>query len=195
MIIGICGLIGSGKDTVANILVEYHNFQKFRFADKMKKAVSILFDWPMDLLNGDTTESREWRNKPDEFWSNVKGEKITPRKVLQLFGTECMQGGFHKNFWVELVRKQLPKNYNVVIADVRFPNEIKMVRELNGQLWQVRRGKLPDWFVGAQNGYIPKDVHSSETQWIMPDNKFDEIIHNNDTIENLHKKVSNLLSK
>ena len=36
MIIGICGLIGSGKGTVADILVEYHGFQKISFADKLK---------------------------------------------------------------------------------------------------------------------------------------------------------------
>ena len=40
MIIGICGLIGSGKDTIADYLVEQHNFQKMSFADKLKDAVA-----------------------------------------------------------------------------------------------------------------------------------------------------------
>ena len=45
MIIGICGLIGSGKGTVADVLVEEHKFEKISFADKLKDAVSVLFDW------------------------------------------------------------------------------------------------------------------------------------------------------
>ena len=66
-IIGIAGLIGSGKDTVANHLINEHNFQRIKFADKLKDGVSAIFDWPRDLLEGDTDESREWRETPDEF--------------------------------------------------------------------------------------------------------------------------------
>ena len=58
MIIGICGLIGSGKGTVADVLVEEHKFEKISFADKLKDSVSILFDWPRDMLEGETPDSR-----------------------------------------------------------------------------------------------------------------------------------------
>ena len=56
-IIGIAGLIGSGKDTVANHLINEHNFQRIKFADKLKDGVAAIFDWPRDLLEGDTDES------------------------------------------------------------------------------------------------------------------------------------------
>ena len=69
MIVGVCGLIGSGKGTVADILVEEYDFKKISFADSLKDAVAVLFKWPRHLLEGDTEESRFWREQPDEFWS------------------------------------------------------------------------------------------------------------------------------
>ena len=68
MIIGICGLIGSGKDTIADYLVEKHNFTKMSFADKLKDAVSQMFEWDRELLDGKTAASRKWREEPDAYW-------------------------------------------------------------------------------------------------------------------------------
>ena len=86
MIIGICGLIGSGKGSVADILVENHNFKKLSFADKLKDGVSAVFGWDRDMLEGDTDRSRIWREKADEFWTSETGDTVSPRLVLQLFG-------------------------------------------------------------------------------------------------------------
>ena len=54
MIIGICGLIGSGKDTIADYLVTNYNFKKLSFADKLKDSVATMFDWDRELLDGKT---------------------------------------------------------------------------------------------------------------------------------------------
>ena len=94
MIIGICGLIGSGKDTIADHLVKDHNFVKISFADKLKDTVATLFEWDRDLLDGKTEQSRLWREQEDHFWSKELKKKVTPRYVLQVFGTECMRDGF-----------------------------------------------------------------------------------------------------
>ena len=59
MIIGICGLIGCGKGTVGDILVENHGFTKLSFADKLKDGVATVFNWDRQMLEGDTVESRE----------------------------------------------------------------------------------------------------------------------------------------
>ena len=107
MIIGICGLIGSGKGSVADILVEEHNFKKISFADKLKDGVASVFDWDRQMLEGDTDDSRKWREEKDNFWSKETGETITPRLVLQLFGTDCMRSGFFDGIWVSLVKKHL----------------------------------------------------------------------------------------
>ena len=45
VIIGVCGLIGSGKDTIADYLISEHNFQKISFADKLKASVGVMFGW------------------------------------------------------------------------------------------------------------------------------------------------------
>ena len=46
MIIGLCGAQGSGKDTVANILIAEYGFIKLTFASTLKDVVAILFSWP-----------------------------------------------------------------------------------------------------------------------------------------------------
>ena len=192
MIIGICGLIGSGKGTVADILVENHNFEKLSFADKLKDGVASVFDWDRDMLEGDTDRSRIWREKKDEFWSNETGMSVTPRLVLQLFGTDCMRNGFFDGIWVSLVKKQILDNpdTNWVIPDVRFPNEVKMIQSVQGEVWQVRRGDLPVWFMDKRDNNIePTDVHPSEWAWIDQDESFNEIIYNDNSLEELLKKI------
>ena len=192
MIIGICGLIGSGKGTVADILVEHHNFKKLSFADKLKDGVSAVFGWDRQMLEGDNDESRKWREEKDKFWSKETGKTITPRLILQLFGTDCMRNGYFDGIWVSLVKQKIIDNpdTNWVIPDVRFPNEVKMIQNAQGEVWQVRRGDLPVWFIDKRdNGVEPTDVHASEWAWIDRDESFEQIIQNDDSLEELLKKI------
>ena len=192
-IIGIAGLIGSGKDTVATHLINNHNFTSVKFADKLKDGVSAIFEWPRDLLEGDTKESREWRETPDPFWTKELGMDITPRYVLQKFGTE-VRDGFHIYTWTILLKKTIVENPNTnyVIADVRFTHEDKLIKELGGNMWRVTRGPDPDWFTGyKRNGSEPKDVHPSEWKWANIN--FDNTIKNDGTIEDLHNQINGLL--
>ena len=110
MIIGICGLIGSGKGTVADLLVKEHNFSKISFADKLKDGVATVFGWDRSMLEGDTSDSRKWREQEDKYWSKETGRKITPRLVLQEFGTECMRDGFYDGIWISLVKQKILQN-------------------------------------------------------------------------------------
>ena len=196
MIIGICGLIGSGKGTVADILVENHNFEKLSFADKLKDGVSAVFGWDRQMLEGDNNDSRQWREEKDEFWSKETGKTITPRLILQLFGTDCMRNGYFDGIWVSLVKQKIIDypNKNWVIPDVRFPNEVKMIQDVNGQVWQVRRGELPGWFIDKRDNNIqPLTIHASEWAWINKDETFNQIIHNDDSLKELVEKVKEII--
>jgi hypothetical protein len=204
MIIGICGLIGSGKGTVADILVDYHDFQKISFADKLKDGVAQVFGWDRAMLEGDTDRSRLWREKVDEYWTKETGREITPRLVLQEFGTDCMRMGFYDGIWVSLVKKHMLDNphVNYVIPDVRFPNEMSMIRELDGEVWQVRRGEQPDWWQFAvldnntDSRFMDeyKHVHTSEWKWVDSNDKFEHILYNDSTLEALYSQVEQTLS-
>jgi hypothetical protein len=201
MIIGICGLIGSGKGTVGDILVE-QGFTKVSFADKLKDGVATIFGYDRAMLEGDTDESRNWREQPDDFWTQETGRNITPRIVLQEFGTECMRDGFDDSIWVSLLKKQMldsPGDY--VIPDVRFRNEQDMIRELGGEIWRVQRGDVPEWYGCAMldnttgsNLMESYDVHVSEYKWIDMNNKFNATIYNNSTLEQLKQSVLNEIS-
>jgi len=198
MIIGICGLIGSGKGTVADVLVD-QGFTKVSFADKLKDGVSTIFGWDRAMLEGDTDESRQWREQRDDFWSAETEMEVTPRLVLQLFGTDCLRNGFHDGVWVSLLKKHMLDNPgNYVIPDVRFRNEQNMIRELGGQVWRVQRGDIPEWYGCAildnttgSDLMEEYDVHPSEYKWIDMNNKFDVTLYNEGTIEDLRQLVLN----
>tara|TARA_B100000900_G_scaffold411094_1_gene430105 strand:- start:5169 stop:5762 length:594 start_codon:yes stop_codon:yes gene_type:complete len=195
MIIGICGLIGSGKGSVADILVQEHNYIKLSFADKLKDGVASVFGWDRQMLEGDNAESRKWREQKDEFWTQETGNEITPRLVLQLFGTDCMRNGFYDGIWVSLVKQELQKNpeQNYVIPDVRFENEAKMIRSLGGKICQVRRGPDPLWFrLYKDLGQEPADVHKSE--WAWANVQMDYVLANDSTLEDLKSLVRDHLA-
>ena len=63
MIIGLCGLIGSGKNTVAEHLLEEHAYESISFAETLKDAAAAIFGWNRVMLEGATPEAREAREK------------------------------------------------------------------------------------------------------------------------------------
>ena len=87
-IIGITGTVGSGKDTIADYLQNIHQFRRESFAHTLKDAVAAVFGWDRELLEGRTRESREWREQVDPWWTARLNIPVTPRLVLQVWGTE-----------------------------------------------------------------------------------------------------------
>jgi len=192
MIVGICGLIGCGKGTVGDILVE-QGFVKISFADKLKDGVAEIFGWDRAMLEGDTNESRQWREQRDNYWSDETQMEVTPRVVLQLFGTDCMRNGFDDGVWVSLLKKTILDNpeQNYVIPDVRFANEVDMIRDIGGQVWEVKRGADPQWLIEYESTGVEPTVHASEWKWIK--SKKDLVVQNDSTIDDLRDQVLNRL--
>lgn len=190
MIIGICGLQNSGKDTLANILVEKYGFKKLSYAGILKDIISILFGWPRDMIEGASKESRIWREQVDEWWSNrLQIPNLTPRYILQYFGTDLFRTHFHQDIWIASVERQFQIYSNVVITDCRFPNEINMLKTQNttSKLIKIIRGDLPEWFTLYESNQIekPENIHPSEYMWIKQ--TFDHTIENNGTIKDLEE--------
>lgn len=167
-IIGICGFIGHGKGTAGDFL-QQQQFQKISFADKLKDGASVIFGWPRHLLEGDTQQSREFREQVDEYYSTEFNRTITPRIVLQEMGTDAMRHGIHDNVWVSVTKKTIQENHstNYVIPDTRFPNEVDALEKLGGQLWMVLRhdDMLPPWWdIACNTNQRIKDANITHTQ-------------------------------
>jgi hypothetical protein len=203
MIIGVCGFIGSGKDTVADYLVNFHEFRRESFANTLKDAIAAVFGWDRTMLEGRTKQAREWREQIDPWWAERLGmPNLTPRWVLQYWGTEVCRQGFHDDIWIASLENKLRNSRdNVVISDCRFPNEITAIRNQGGTIVWVQRGELPSWHIMAakanQGDTFAAEklkalgVHASESSWVGT--RFDAVLDNNGSLEDLFKQVKSLL--
>ena len=202
MIIGLVGFIGAGKGTVADLLVDRHAFIKESFANSVKDACAVIFGWNRGLLEGDSLESRAWREQKDEWWSNKLGREFSPRLALQLMGTEAGRDVFHPDLWVHTVLRRCKPSQYYVIADVRFPNEIKAIRDSGGRVIRVRRGPDPEWYDLARDcnlGHVQQEVmrnaypevHYSEWAWIG--SNYDIVMDNNCTLDELKIRVDKIV--
>jgi hypothetical protein len=208
MIIGVCGFIGSGKDTIADYLVNIHEFRRESFANTLKDACAAVFGWDRMMLEGRTKQSREWRDQVDEWWSKRLNMAITPRWILQQWGTEVCRRAFHDDIWIASLENKLRHSKDdIVISDCRFPNEIKAIRNQGGIVIRVVRGPEPEWYDDAvcmnqgperNLGWaMAKDrverlgIHASETAWVGT--KFDLVLDNNGTLDQLYQQINDLL--
>jgi hypothetical protein len=203
MIIGICGFIGSGKDTAADYLVGFHGFRRDSFAGTLKDAVSAVFGWDRELIEGRTPEARAWREQVDTWWAErLDMPHLTPRWILQWWGTEVCRQHFHDDIWIAALQSRLARRTDhTVISDVRFPNEIKAIKEQGGRIVWIQRGQLPSWHimaakanagdVVAQTKLNELGIHASETSWVGTD--FDAILDNNGSIEQLYNQLKSLV--
>jgi len=185
MLIGVVGLIGSGKDTVSKRLEQKHGFRRDSFAKSLKDAVGAMFNWDREMLEGNGDDSRQWREQPDEFWSKKFGKTVTPRWVLQHFGTEVMRQHMHDAIWIDSCLSR----YNgepTVISDTRFQNELKTIKEHGGEIILVKRGELP-----TREQMQERGAHKSEWDWMGWE--FDHVIDNDGTKQELFKKVDDLI--
>jgi hypothetical protein len=203
MIIGVCGFIGSGKDTIADYLVNFHEFRRESFASTLKDAVASVFGWDRTMLEGRTKEAREWREQVDPWWAErLSMPTLTPRWVLQYWGTEVCRKAFHDDIWIASLENKLRNSKDhVVISDCRFPNEISSIKNAGGKIVWVQRGELPDWYetaIDANRGsnvaineLKMRKIHASETAWVGTE--FDLILDNNGTIDDLYNQAKDLV--
>lgn len=184
-IVGVCGFIGSGKDTLASILVNEKGYTRLSFADSLKDSISVTFGWDRAMLEGNTPESRQWRETVDEWWSNrLNIPNLTPRRVMQIWGTDVLRNKFHPDIWLASLENKIRTSRcdKIVISDCRFINELETIRRLGGEIVWVKRGDDPEWLTSyLETGKPPVNIHISEYGWTRT--RFDRVIHNNDTLQ------------
>lgn len=200
-VISISGLIGSGKNTVANLICELSpnlNFQRISFAARLKDTIATLFHYDRDLLEGSSVLSREWRETQDSYWYNKSNGKIkSPRWILQQFGVEIKKL-FCEDFWASIVENEILNhlNQNFILTDTRFPDEIEMLKKHNTFFIEVKRGVQPSWYTLAEDyntGILMKkpeilnSIPESEWRWIGKV-KY-HTIYNNGSLDDLKKTV------
>jgi hypothetical protein len=209
MILGVTGLISSGKDTVADYLCTFHGFKRVSFAASLKDAVSAVFGWDREMLEGSTKSSREWREQKDEWWSERLNMHITPRWVLQYWGTDVLRNHFHQDIWVASVENKLRQvKDDIVITDCRFANELATLKRVGAKTCRIERGDRPAWYEyaaaynkgewGNMNWALSKErlrrdsVHESE--YASVGLEYDFYLDNNKSLGELYEQLNQQLN-
>lgn len=175
-LIGLTGKKGSGKDTLGNYMVSHYGFNRIAFADPIKIICKELFGFNEDQLNGNLKE------KIDEYWN------VTPRFTFQKLGDIMRDNGkklvpeLDNNIFVECIKKKIidlrqnNPNIKIVVTDVRFENELKLIKDLGGIIIKIDRN------------IETNDTHQSETEMerFIPD----IIFSNNGNFENLYEQFN-----
>ena len=210
-LIGISGKIGNGKDLLFDIINylavenDWNSFEHYMYECHITEYENKKFAYPIKwitavLIGCDIRqlEDREFKNKElGEEWDG-----LTPRKLLQLLGTEAGRQIIHPNIWVNALFADWKSGYveqgagwieteddypNWIITDVRFPNEAKAIKDKGGILIRVNRTYYTEdkkYIIG----YDPFETHPSETALDDYDG-FDYVIENDGTVQDLIDKV------
>jgi dephospho-CoA kinase len=179
MLIGISGKIGSGKTTVADLIVKHRpNFEKRAYADNSKLVTSIISG--IELPHMYTHEGKAMF---------VEAFGMTVGEMQQKIGTNAIRNNVHKDSWVlSLFSQWLPES-DWIVGDVRYPNEAQAILDRHGLL--IRVNGDPE---NLQKTTTRDMTHDSETaldNWT----KWDYIINNTGTLEQLEQTVVKILNK
>ena len=154
-VIGLAGRLGSGKTELARICEE-KGYTRLYFALPLKQLVADLIGVGLDDINGLKNVEKDYNFGDKEYeiisvrtsipLDNVREEMSkhkckTVRQLLQVIGTDLIREN-NKDWHVNEIRKMVQKDRDYVFDDVRFPNELALIRELGGICWYIVRPKL-----------------------------------------------------
>ena len=189
-VIALTGFKGSGKDTIGDYLVKYHNYIRLAFGDPIKDACRSIFSFNEKQLHG-------FKEKEivDEYWGH------TPRELFQMIGTELFRmrlpelcQNMTDNIWVKSLIKKMyemyiknpQKNKKFVITDVRFPNELNAMKDLAGTTIRVSRN--------IETNEI-KQFTSHASEILISTFKVDYEIDNSFELSQLHNDVEQIINR
>jgi hypothetical protein len=140
LILGLCGLAGTGKDTAAAYLCAAHGFERYAFAEPMRDMLEALFE-PAGL---DHAYIHEPQLKDQPVPGLGLGQGISYRQLAQTLGTEWARQQLHPDFWLRIAELRLglpsaPVHDRIVITDVRLPSEAEWVNGYGGAVVTLER--------------------------------------------------------
>ncbi len=165
VLIALTGLAGSGKDTVADLLVTHAGFYKLAFADALRNEVCNAFGIePLHLSHRDTKEHPMTTLALSKCLDTAFADRMivghqqsgnpinpnaprSPRQIMQWWGTDYRRQQ-DPNYWTQQLasrinyRARAGLDHRFVITDCRFENEAQLVRDFGGLIWQVNRPGL-----------------------------------------------------
>jgi hypothetical protein len=174
-VIGLTGRKGSGKDTAAAVY-EAYGAEKLKMADGLKTMLSSL------LIFQGVSEQIAYRmieGDLKEVDTPFFGGR-SPRFAMQTLGTEWGRNLMGEHFWVNIFANAVATSAAqlVVCSDVRFPNEVDAIHQMNGKVYRVDR-----------EGIDKSDAHPSEV--LIDGLKVDGVILNTaTTAEGFQEQVS-----
>ena len=177
-----------------------HKWEIKKFAGKLKAVGSLLTGIPIEMFEDQEFKKTDLPNEWVYIENGYAARNMTVRDFLQKLGTEAMRDGLHENVWVNALfadyrtdfeaksaeewGKDLANNW--IITDMRFPNEMEAVELREGITIRVERNEMYSF----QSMLLS---HSSETA--LDDAKFDYVIENDGTLDELVEKVREILTK
>ena len=199
-IIAICGAKRSGKDVLAEHLVNKYNYERVAFANPLKVAVKNLFNFDDDQVGIGKDEGTDRKDIVDERWG------ITPRAALQFFGTEIMQEkiqellpNMKRNFFANTLKNYIENAENAgnyendkryVISDLRFIHEHEML--LNMPNVSINDIMIIRVIRPSENRTKEQEPHISELEYVnIP---YDIIMINNGTIDDYIRRFEQIIS-
>jgi hypothetical protein len=181
-LIGLTGRKGHGKDTVASMLVE-RGYTQLRFADPLKNMLRAFYS-TVGVPERDIERRMEGDLK-EETCGFLSGK--TPRYAMQTLGFEWGRGYIDDQFWITTLQRRAwqcrIKRENVVVSDVRFPNEAAAVAEMGGMIVRIDAGDR-----------VPQNEHSNHASETEIDGlATDFVLDNSGSLAQLSSKVAALL--
>lgn len=135
LLIGLVGLAGAGKSTTAAHLEDQYAFIELAFADPIVDMIGALF--AEADIDGAWMVERQLKELPTPLG-------VSYRRLAQTLGTGWGRGMLGADFWIRMLAHRLDRPHlvgeNVVVSDVRFPNEAAFIRARGGVLVRVLRG-------------------------------------------------------
>ena len=184
-VIGIAGRKRHGKDSLGAHFVAQHGYVQRSFAGLLKR-MALAIDPVVTFLLGPEGEAREVRLSEiidRHGWEVAKEIYPETRRILQRLGTDGGRMILGEDVWVEAAKRERPAGEATVYTDVRFPNEVRTVRDMGGIVVRVVRDPAPP---------VEADLakHVSETAL---DHLYLPVVYNNGTLDDLAVHGNNVV--